>query len=56
MANRDNGGYAFFAQSVEDVIERLGLQDKVTPLFSYKINSKAKNKELDAIKLKTNIS
>jgi len=53
---RDNGGYAFFAQSVEDVIERLGLQDKVTPLFSHKINFKAKNKELDAIKLKTNIS
>ena len=53
---RDNGGYAFFAQSVEDVIERLGLQDKVTPLFSRKINFKAKNKELDAIKLKTNIS
>lgn len=53
---RDNGGYAFFAQSVDDVIDRLGLQSKVTPLFSRKINFKAKNKELDAIKLKTNIS
>lgn len=51
---RDNGGYAFFAQSVDDVIDRLGLQSKVTPLFSSKIVNKGLDSELGAIKSKSN--
>ena len=31
---RDNQGYAFFASSVDEVIERLGLTAKVMPLFA----------------------
>ena len=53
-AIRDNGGYAFFAQSVDDVIDRLGLQSKVTPLFSSKIVNKGLDSELGAIKSKSN--
>lgn len=30
---RDEGGIGFFANCVEDVIERLGLQNRLTPLF-----------------------